>query len=212
MKARIFFVAWLLAMLPGLALAQSEIKPLRLIYEAQEAPRQLPNVPSQAGSSSPQVLPCRFRVNTVSDLRRNTTTLGASVFMFGHSGGTPLGGMSIVSGDAVEWINSAIKAHLGAGLDLPPPGGAGSPAGIDIGVRLAHVWTADLNMNAHVVIEVSNLGTRPPGAVARRHHGFATKLNWNNGDGEFVTTLNMALADAFKGLISGLAPICAQRP
>lgn len=208
MNIRNIVALWFFVVFPVLALAQTSAKPLQLVFEASAIARQSPSASSPAASPSIQVLPCRFRVNAVSDLRRNTETMGASIFMFGHSGGTPVNGVSILGGNVIEWTQGAVKAYSGAGLDLRAQGGTESSGGFDLGVRLAHVWTADLNMNAHVVLEASNLGTQMPGSAARRYHGYATKLNWANGDSEYVLTLNMALADAFKGLISGLAPEC----
>jgi hypothetical protein len=45
----------------------------------------------------------------------------------------------------------------------------------------------------------------------RHYHGLGSKLNWANGNGEFMTTLNHAMTEAVAAFAVDAASVCAGR-
>jgi hypothetical protein len=182
---------------PAAAIALTETEPLSMVYEAPAAPRALSN--------------CRMHVRGVEDLRRNRETLGAAVHVNPAQGGVPLAGASLLSGDGLKWTRGAVQSLGTAGIQisdgLPPAG----ELAIDVGLRLAHAWMSGLNMHSHVVLQAA---IALPGGeqLHKRYHGFATKLNWNNGNSEYMTTLNMAMSDALQAYAADLHNACSGKP
>lgn len=200
--------AVVLACLPAFAWAQMQFgdpRELTMAYEEDAKPGQRPvhSGPQAAVPTLPR-LTCKPSVGKIEDLRRNKETAGAWLFMFEASpGAVPLGGASLVSGDGGKWLKGGLESLRPAGLVV-----LGAPAAdaVDVSLRLAHGWTAGMNIHSHVVLQADF-----PRAGPRRYHGFASKLNFAGGAGEFMTTLNMGMGDALRQMMVDMQRVCEGR-
>jgi hypothetical protein len=134
---------------------------------------------------------------------------------------TPRSVQSLRSGDALAWTRGALQSTSRYGfqpvLGAPgPPAGASGASGTrqvtaDVALRLAHAWSTDLNLVSHVVLQV---GYRMPGGdiVSRQYHGMGTGTNFVNGNGEFMSVLNLGLEEAVRGMASDAALLCEGKP
>jgi hypothetical protein len=198
------------ALLPCLAHAFDAAEPLSMVYMAPVAspstPR--PNGPPVADASQ-LARNCALYLGKIEDLRSNPGTVGA--LMFGiHA---PMYVESIRSGDVVKWTHQALESTRALGFQ-PQDGvvaapDAGNQVGASFGLRLAHAWSAGLNLVSHVVIQASF--QTPDGPVTRRYHGMGTIGNWNNGNGEYMSVLNAAMANAVQNFATDAGKLCTDR-
>jgi hypothetical protein len=182
--------------------------PLTMIYEA-TAPA-APNIPNQQPvrtAAAPRFAPnCRTPVRAIDDLRSNKLSVGGLVLILeANPAAVPLGAVSVRSGDGQQWLKGALSSLRAPGTAQQR---ASAPAqGVDVGLRLAHTWTAGMNMHSHVVLQASYPGEGGT-VVVRRYHGFATKLNGWGANSEFMTTLNMGMQDALQQFANDLQRAC----
>jgi len=64
-------------------------------------------------------------------------------------------------------------------------------------------------MHSYVMLQAT-VPTRD-GEVTKRYHGFGTKLNFANGNAEYMATLNLGMADALKAYAADLRSACEGR-
>lgn len=196
------------ACLPAFGGAQIQFgdpRELTMAYEEEAKPGQRPvhSGPQAAVPTAPR-LTCKPSVGKVEDLRRNKATAGASLFMFeGIPGAVPLAGTSLVSGDGGKWLKGGLESLRPAGLVVQD---AATPGAVDVSLRLAHSWTSGMNIHSHVVLQAEF-----PRGGPRRYHGFASKLNFAGGTGEFMTTLNMGMGDALRQMMADMQRLCEGR-
>jgi len=178
-------------------------KILSMTYEEEASSTQRgPNDPPTA-VAPPSLGGCRLPVRKMEDIRSNKTSAGAWVFALATPSGVPLTGSSLTTGgDGQAWLASAIASLRPMGLMLQ----AGAAEGVDVQLRLAHAWSGGMNLHSHVVLQA--VYPTPSGLQTRRYHGMATKLNWVNGAGEFMTTLNMGMTDALSAFAADLQRMC----
>lgn len=198
-----------LACVPALCWAQVQFgdpRELSMAYEEEVKPgqRPVPGMPQAAAAPALPRLTCKPSVGKIEDLRRNKATAGAWLFMFEATpGAVPLAGASLVSGDGAKWLKGAVESLRPAGLVVQ---GAAAPEAVDVSLRLAHSWTAGMNIHSHVVLQVDF-----PRSGPRRYHGFASKLNFASGTGEFMSALNMGMGDALRQVMADLQRLCEGR-
>lgn len=186
--------------------------PMTMQYESVDdvaTQRSLPNSQERPATAPGARGACTLSLTKVEDLRVNKETLGGPLFMLQTFNAVPLGGASIVSGDGGKWMQGAIASLGKSGIQVVP-GDAAAAAKGELGLRLAHAWSAGYNLNAHVVLMGSFVTSA--GSVTKRYHGFGTKLNMINGDGEFMQVLNMAMTDALKAYAEDAQTACAGKP
>jgi hypothetical protein len=198
--------ALLLAFAANSALALTETEPLSMVYEEPEA--KAPSGPHQNAiptAAGPLRVPgCSLRLGKLEDARRNKETVGAGVFMVeALPGAVPLFTASLLSGDGLKWLDGAIRTLPRSGIAVRE----GEAGGADVALKLAHAWNGGMNLLSHVVLETS---TRAGDAKdVKRYHGFGIKLNWAGGNGEYMTALNIAMADALRAYVDDLQRGCA---
>jgi hypothetical protein len=198
-----------LACVPALSWAQMQFgdpRELSMAYEEEVRPgqRPIPGAPQAAAAPALPRLTCKPSIGKIEDLRRNKATAGAWLFMFEAApGAVPLAGASLVSGDGSKWLKGAVESLRPAGLVVQ---GAAAPDAVDVSLRLAHSWTSGMNIHSHVVLQVDF-----PRGGQRRYHGFASKLNFAGGTGEFMSALNMGMGDALRQVVADLQRVCEGR-
>ncbi len=213
--------AWGLAALcalPGFAWAVSESEPLPMVFETAPEPAERPNgVPVVSLRIARN---CALYLPAVEDARSNKASVGHLTVMQPTVHATPRSVQSLRSGDATAWTRGALQSMSRYGFQ-PVPGAApaGSDAGAagsrrvtaDVALRLAHAWSADLNLVSHVVLQVRY---RLPGGQteARSYHGMGTRTNFASGNGEFMAVLNLGMEEAVRGLALDAAALCDGKP
>jgi hypothetical protein len=214
MKSSGHSVFLLLLWLPLAAHALTDDEPLPMRYEA----------PIQAGAPSPSGMPgqagtprlvdgCALYVTRVEDLRRYPEYVGNVSFAMPGPLSTPLFMQSIRGAGGREWAMEALKTLSTQGfqprIGETPAAPAGAQAVAAVELKLAHTWSAGLNLLSHVVLRVryQNGGVED----VRHYHGLGNKLNWANGNGEFMTTLNHAMTAALAAFAADAASVCAGR-
>ncbi|MEJ8854795.1 hypothetical protein WKW79_09470 [Variovorax robiniae] len=199
------------ALLPCLAHAFDAAEPLNMVYMAPVAAptTQRPNGPPVADTTAQLARNCALFLGPIEDLRSNPGTVGA--LMFGiHA---PMVVESIRSGDVVKWTHQALESTRAMGFQpqdgAAPTADTSNQVGASFGLRLAHAWSAGLNLVSHVVLQASF--QTPDGPVTRRYHGMGTIGNWNNGNGEYMTVLNAAMANAVQSFATDAGKLCTDR-
>lgn len=196
-------------LLPLASHALSE-EPLDMIYEPPHVSptRDVPGV----AAAPPTGRPCSLSL-LLQDIRPSKTTLGASIFMLGQTGGTPIAVQSIRGGDGLSWLRGAMSSLQTQRISLTEIASAPDPAtaGLGLGVQLllAQAWPEGMNLASTVVLEVQY--RVPTGDVKRTYVGQGMKANWANGNSEFMGVLNAAMADAMVSLAQDVVSICDGR-
>lgn len=202
--------------LPLAAHALTDDEPLPMRYEepVQAGAPASPGTPGAANAVR-LVNGCALYVTQVEDLRRYPEYVGNVSFAMPGPLSTPLFMQSIRGASGRDWTVEALKTLKGRGFQPyigEKPAGAGTAlAVVAVDLQLAHTWSAGLNLLSHVVLRARypNGGSED----VRHYHGLGTKLNWANGNGEFMTTLNHAMTEALSGLAADAASVCAgQKP
>jgi hypothetical protein len=198
-------VAAVLAALPLVAVADDR---LPMVYQAPAAPKPPPGAAIAPVAAAPQTTAgCSIALRKVEDVRRNKESVGAWMFVLEQvPTHAPVAGQSVLSGDGLKWLRSALQSLPGLGVAVQDGGAARET---DVQLRLAHVWVPGFNMTAHVVLEARLPVAQGP--AFKRYHGFGTKLNWAGTNAEFMETLNLAMHDALKAMAQDLHALCAGR-
>jgi hypothetical protein len=190
--------------LPHAAHALTDTEALSMVYEHP--------APSSSGRPASQGAPaqyprgCRIHVRKVEDLRRNTETVGGPIFMMPGPAGVPVNGASLLSGDGLKWTTGALPSLKASGVQTEATAAAAGERSVEVALRLAQAWTSGLNMHSYVMLQAT-VPTRD-GEVLKRYHGFGTKLNFANGNAEYMATLNLGMADALKAYAADLRSAC----
>lgn len=215
MKTPVRHAFVMLLSLPLAVHALTDDEPLPMRYE-EPVQASAPAAPGAAGSAnvSRMVEGCPLYVTQVEDLRRYPEYVGNVSFAIPGPLSTPLFMQSIRGASGRDWTIEALQSLKTRGfqpqIGEKPPGPAKPQAVVAVELKLAHTWSAGLNLLSHVVLRVRHQN----GATedVRHYHGLGTKLNWANGNGEFMTTLNQAMTEALAALAGDAASACAGRP
>ena len=197
---------------PALALADDEA--LSMVYEEPIEPAQRSNASAVASTAPRLAQTCTLRLAKVEDLRANPANAGGVTFMLAGANSTPLATTSLKSGDGVQWTRGALQSLKSAGFQVTeaPPGATTAPRELsaDAGLRLAHAWSAGLNLVSHVVLKVSY--RTPAGEFTRQYHGMGTRVNWVNANTEYMSTLNLAFNQIMRNVATDAAALCHGKP
>jgi len=202
-----------LCAVPGISHALTESEPLSMVYEQAPEPVQRPNGPPV---ESLRVAPgCMLYLPKIEDIRSNKANAGNLTLMMPTVHATPRSMQSLRSGDAGVWTRDALlsakRYGFGAVAGAPASPDAARQVTAEVALRLAHAWSAGLNLVSHVVLVVRY---RLPGgeAVSRQYHGMGTRTNWTSANGEFMSVLNLGLEEAVRGMAIDAAALCDGRP
>lgn len=196
--------------LPLAAHALTDTEPLSMVFEDQ-APNSFGRPAVQAApAAAPYSGDCRLYVRKVEDLRLNTETVGGAIYIFPGASGVPLGGASLLSGDGMKWTTSALPSLKVSGVQTQSSAAAAGDRSAEVALRLAQAWTSGLNMHSHVMLQATV--PTPAGDVKKRYHGFGTKMNFANGNAEYMATLNLGMAEALKAYAADLRSACEGKP
>lgn len=208
-----FALATLLAM-PGLAHAMTESEPLSMVYEQAPEQEQRPNGPPVEVLRVPQG--CMLYLPKIEDARSNKAHAGNLTLMMPTVHATPRTMQSLKSGDAGAWTRDALQSTRRYGFQTvvgaaSAPSAAARQVTAEVALRLAHGWSAGLNLVSHVVLQASY---RLPGGevVVRQYHGMGTRTNWASGNGEFMSVLNLGMEEAVRSLARDAGALCEGRP
>lgn len=199
--------------LPGLSHAMTESEPLSMVYEQAPEPEQRPNSPAVEVLRVPQG--CTLYLPKIEDVRSNKANAGNLTLMMPTVHATPRTMQSLKSGDAGAWTRDALQSARRYGfqtvLGAPASPAAARQVTAEVRLRLAHAWSAGLNLVSHVVLQVS---FRLPGGevVTRQYHGMGTRTNWASGNGEFMSVLNLGMEEAVRSMAADAGALCEGRP
>jgi len=199
--------------MPGLSHALTETEPLSMVFEPAPEAAERPNSPPLARLHVANG--CILYLPAIDDLRLNKANVGNLTLMQPTLHATPVSVQSIQGGDAGPWIRGALQSAGRYGLQVvaaaPQSPGAARQVTADVALRLAHAWSAGLNLVSHVVLQATyrTPGTEP---VVRQYHGMGTRTNWANGNGEFMSVLNLGIEEAVRGMATDAAALCEGRP
>ncbi|MBJ2159378.1 hypothetical protein [Variovorax sp. IB41] len=207
-----------LCAMPGLAHALTETEPLDMVYQQAPEQEQRPNGPPVETLRAPQG--CKLYLPAIEDARNNQVYAGNLTLMLPTVHATPRTVESLRSGDAGMWTRDALLSTKRYGFQ-PVVGAAASSASAAsdparqvsavVALRLAHAWSAGLNLVSHVVLKVNY--RLPGGAVATRlYHGMGTRTNWASGNGEFMSVLNLGMEEAVRSMAIDAAALCEGKP
>lgn len=144
---------------------------------------------------------CKLQFNIPVDARRNRDTLGTT---FRDNPIMSKGPMTI-------WLSSALghMTRLGfsaAVSDAPISGGQNA---IQIGTTLEKIYVWNHSMNLHSTMVVKAVMKKDNGPELRKSYRIiSTKLNWANGDGEFMETMNLAANRLLEQMADDARALC----
>ena len=215
MKKKPYLHAALFALcaLSGSSHALTEGEPLDMVYEQAPEPAQRPNSPPVESLRAPQG--CTLYLPAIEDARSNQVHAGHLTLMMPTVHATPRSVQSLRSGDAGAWTRDALLSTRRYGFrtiaGAPVAPAAARQATAVVALRLAHAWSAGLNLVSHVVLKASY--RLPGGEVATRlYHGMGTRANWASGNGEFMSVLNLGMEEAVRSMAADAAALCEGRP
>lgn len=148
---------------------------------------------------------CAVIIAAPNDQRRNKDTLG-----------TTFRDNPIISKQPVtDWLHGALSNLKRSGFNvLSEPSSASPAAGVTVlstEVSKMYVWNHSMNLHATLVVDAR----MQTGSGPETHHHYrviSTKLNWVNGDSEFVTTLNLAASRLLEQIASDIGKQCQASP
>lgn len=206
--------AALLLAMPLASLALTDDEPLSMRYEEPVQPGAQPQGSAARPVAAAQLTDgCTLYVTQIEDLRAYPEYVGNVSFAMPGPLATPLFMQSIRGADGRAWVAEALKTLSTRGFQIQvgaaPRTLAPRQAAVSVGLQLAHTWSAGLNLMSHVVLRARH----PQGGAEemRTYHGQGAKLNWANGNGEFMSTLNLAMNDALLAFARDAASLCAGR-
>jgi len=202
-----------LCAMAGTAHALTEGEPLSMVYEPAPEQAQRPNGPPVESLRAPQG--CTLYLPTIEDARSNQVHAGHLTLMLPTVHATPRSVQSLRSGDAGAWTRDALLSTRRYGFrtvaGAPVSPAATRQATATVALRLAHAWSAGLNLVSHVVLKASY--RLPGGEVATRlYHGMGTRANWASGNSEFMSVLNLGMEEAVRGMAADAAALCEGKP
>jgi hypothetical protein len=199
---------------PGLAHALTEAEPLDMVFTPAPEPAERPN--GEPAAARQFARGCTLNLPKIEDARSNKANAGNLTLMMPTVHATPRSVQSLRSGDGLAWTRGALQSVSRYGFQTVLGAPAAAAAGARqvtaaVALRLAHAWSTDLNLVSHVVLQVSY---RMPGGdlVARQYHGMGTGTNWVNGNGEFMSVLNLGLEEAVRSMAGDAALLCNGKP
>ena len=206
-------VLFALCAVPGLAQAVTESEPLDMVYQQAPEPEQRPNGPPVETLRAPQG--CKLYLPAIEDARNNQVYAGNLTLMMPTLHATPRAVESLRSGDAGMWTRNALLSTQRYGyqpiVGAPAVATGARQVSAVVALRLAHAWSAGLNLVSHVVLKVSY--RLPGGEVATRlYHGMGTRTNWASGNGEFMSVLNLGMEEAVRSMAADAAALCEGKP
>ena len=199
--------------LPCMAHAFTDTEALSMVYEVSPAPAPRPNAPPvkppvQLTSS------CTLSLGKLEDARASKTYAVNIAPMFPRVNATPIGMVSLKSGDTAGWMRSALESTQRYGFRTTLASAGEAPVarqvGVDASLRLAHAWPAGMNLVSQVVMRVTF--RTPAGEQTRDYHGMDAKTNWAGGNGEFMTVLNLSMEKVVAELAIDAAQLCDGKP
>lgn len=202
-----------LCALPGFAQAVTESEALDMVYQQAPEQEQRPNGPPVETLRAPQG--CKLYLPAVEDARNNQVYVGNLTLMMPTVHATPRTVESLRSGDAGMWTRNALLSTQRYGFQ-PTVGAPVAATGARqvsavVALRLAHAWSAGLNLVSHVVLKVNY--RLPGGEMATRlYHGMGTRTNWASGNGEFMSVLNLGMEEAVRSMATDAAALCEGKP
>lgn len=145
---------------------------------------------------------CAVVIRAPEDFRHNKETLG-----------TTFRDNPIISKYPVDgWLQDALvdMKKLGLETSLANAGATADSANATVlSTRLEkmYIWNHGMNLHGTVVVKAKmQTGTGPE--VEQSYRVISTKLNWANGDNEFVTTLNMAARRLLEQMVADINQQC----
>jgi len=202
-----------LCAMPGFAQAVTESEPLDMVYQQAPEQEQRPNGPPVETLRVPQG--CKLYLPAIEDARNNQVYAGNLTLMMPTVHATPRAVESLRSGDAGMWTRDALLSTQRYGFQ-PIVGAPAAATGARqvsavVALRLAHAWSAGLNLVSHVVLKVNY---RLPGGemASRLYHGMGTRTNWASGNGEFMSVLNLGMEEAVRSMATDAAALCEGKP
>lgn len=193
----------LAALLLGTGTASFAGDPLKMIYEPPQPARAGnhvdPTMLVEAVEEVARLEGCALAISRVDDVRTDKDTVGVRIVAPSTIFSIPIYGESLRGGDAQPWLEGALRASK-----LPVQPSTAQANAVNVSLRLAHAWSAGLNLNAHVVL----LADIPGAPSVRRYHGFGGKVNGMGLDSEYVQTLNLAMRDALMQMGADLQKAC----
>jgi hypothetical protein len=202
-----------LCTMPGLSHAMSESEPLSMVYEQAPEQEQRPNSPPVESLRVPQG--CALYLPVIEDARSNQVYAGNLTLMLPTVHATPMTVQSLRSGDAGAWTREALQSTSRYGfrtvVAMPAAPAAARQVTATVALRLAHAWSAGLNLVSHVVLKV---GYRLPGGqvATRQYNGMGTRTNWASGNGEFMSVLNLGMEEAVRNMAADASALCEGKP
>jgi hypothetical protein len=202
-----------LCTMPGLSHAMSESEPLSMVYEQAPEQEQRPNSPPVESLRVPQG--CTLYLPVIEDARTNQVYAGNLTLMLPTVHATPMTVQSLRSGDAGAWTREALQSTSRYGfrtvVAMPAAPAAARQVTATVALRLAHAWSAGLNLVSHVVLKV---GYRLPGGqvATRQYNGMGTRTNWASGNGEFMSVLNLGMEEAVRNMAADASALCEGKP
>lgn len=128
---------------------------------------------------------CKLHFAQPLDARKNKETLG-----------TTFRDNPIMSkGPMTEWLGGALGSMkiLGFSTVVSDAGAPVSPNTIHISTTLEKIFIWNHGMNLHSTMVVKAVMKKDSGPEVRKNYRvISNKLNWANGDGEFMETMNLA--------------------
>ena len=202
-----------LCAMPGFAWAVTESEPLDMVYQQAPEQEQRPNGPPVETLRAPQG--CKLYLPAIEDARNNQVYAGNLTLMMPTLHATPRAVESLRRGDAGMWTRDALLSTKRYGFQ-PIVGASAAATGARqvsavVALRLAHAWSAGLNLVSHVVLKVNY--RLPGGEMATRlYHGMGTRTNWASGNGEFMSVLNLGMEEAVRSMATDAAALCEGKP
>lgn len=202
-----------LCALPGFAQAVTESEALDMVYQQAPEQEQRPNGPPVETLRAPQG--CKLNLLAIEDARNNQVYVGNLTLMMPTVHATPRTVESLRSGDAGMWTRDALLSTKRYGFQpvvgAPAAAAAARQVSAVVALRLAHAWSAELNLVSHVVLKVNY---RLPGGetATRLYSGMGTRTNWASGNGEFMAVLNLGMEEAVRSMATDAAALCEGKP
>jgi hypothetical protein len=204
------------SVLCGAAHAVTESEPLPMLFEASPDAALSAERPDGVPAASPRLVRgCMLYLPGVEDARSNKANAGNLTLMLPTVHATPRSVQSLRSGDATAWTRGALQSTgrygfqpvFGSAPANVQPNAGANQVTADVALRLAHAWSADLNLVSHVVLKATY---RLPGGetAVRQYHGMGARTNFASGNGEFMTVLNLGLEEAVHAMAVDAAALC----
>lgn len=159
--------------------------------------------PGQLGeNANTQPVDCKLHFALPVDARKNKDTLGTTFRDNPIMSKAPM----------TEWLGSALgnMTRLGfattVGADAAAPA---SPNNIQISTTLEKIYIWNHSMNLHSTMVVKAIMKKDGGPEVRKNYRvISSKLNWANGDGEFMETMNLAANRLLEQMADDARALC----